>query len=386
MIITVAGIDNFVSTNSLGIQAISDGLLTLLKKIFPGAQFIKHLKDYKMSYEIWKKAFEVDGHPHLYKDYIDEFIENFMENHPQRVEDIQRSDRVIICGDGIISDIFPQWCLVLVAEAAIATANDIPFVTLDQSINTSNNRLTGYAVKKYFLKSPISVRELNSLKLLKDEFNVDNVNLSIDTAFLVDTLSEAEISLFDQYLEELKDRYEFDHYLVFSARGKRPDFQPIDPRAWGRVIEELSHTFNGSVLFASSCPAEDLPLAHDIQVYFRNFIIIDDLVDWGKYNYRFFLYMLEKAVMSISDRYHQNVFSLLSKTPFIPVEGNTSKSHGLIEMLKYPFSMLPILTDEHLPLYENKIAEFSLRYNDIKRFLEKNVNIDKFNNYEDFLT
>ena len=386
MIITIAGIDDFVSTNSLGIQAISDGLLCRLRDIFPDARFIKHLKDYSISKSLWKEADNVEGCPHLYDEYFARFLDDFKDNHPERVNDIKQSDQLIICGDGIIADIFPQWCLLLAAEAAVARENHVSFVTLDQSVNVSRNSFAGYAVKNIFLKAPMSVRELDSLRILREEFNKKSVNLSIDTAFLVNPLSPSETSLYDQYLDELKRKYRFDDYLVFSVRGKRPFFQIIDPNAWAKVLEKLSMTFETPILFASSCPAEDFPLARDIQSRFDNFIIADEFLDYRKYNYRVLIHFLERAVANISDRYHQNVFSLLSNTPFIPVEGNTSKSRGLIEMIKYPFDILPVLTTDHLALYDEKIEELFSRYHDIKHFLKKDKQINTFDNYRSFLT
>jgi polysaccharide pyruvyl transferase WcaK-like protein len=386
MVITVAGIDSFVSTNNLGIQAISDGLLWRLKKIFPKARLIRHLKNYRINRDIWKMAEKVDGQPERYEEYFSEFFKAFKYSHPDRITDIVQSDQLIICGDGIIADIFPQWCLVLAAEAGVAIENGIPFVSLDQSVNTKSTSLAGYAVKNIFLKAPISVREPYSLQLLKEQFNAHKVDLSIDTAFLVDPLSLEEIGLYSRWLNELKRLYRFDDFLVFSVRGKRPPSQPIDAKSWATVLSKLSQTFDVPILFASTCPMEDFPLAREIRSHFSGFIMPDELIDSGKYNYRFMVYLLKQAVMNISDRYHQNVFSLLSNTPFIPVEGNTNKSHSLIEMVKYPIGLLPILTHDHLGLYEEKIHELSLRYRLIKDFLENEKQIELFDNYEAFLT
>lgn len=386
MIITVAGIDNTVTTNSLGIQAVSDGLLTRLKNIFPDARIIRHLKDYRISKEIWSEGDRVDQNPPLYRDYFYRFVKHFKERHPERVRNIQASDRLIICGDGIIADLFPQWCLVLAAEASIAMENGIPFVTLDQSVNVSRRSLAGFAVEHVFLKAPVSVRELDSIDVMKRTFQTENVHLAIDTAFLVDPVSEVEKPLYDQYLKTLKGQYGFSEYLLFSARGKRPSHQPIDPEAWAVVLRRMAEIFDLPVVFASTCPAEDIAVAREIKKRFKPVILPEELLDSGKYDYRFFLHLSASSTANLSDRYHQNVFSLLSNTPFLPVEGNTSKSKGLIEMVQYPFEILPLITMNRIDSFLQALNNFSSRYQELQHFLIHQKQIRPFDRYREFLT
>lgn len=46
----------------------------------------------------------------------------------------------------------------------------------------------------------------------------------------------------------------------------------------------------------------------------------------------------------ITDRYHATIFDLLGRTPVVPIDANTFKTRGLIDLLGYPREVLA--TDE----------------------------------------
>jgi polysaccharide pyruvyl transferase WcaK-like protein len=383
MKIVLAGVDNYCSTNSLGIQAMSDGIRRRIGDIFPGAEIVTHLKTLTPSGKDWYWLKVVAGNPSFTKPMLWYLYRKFKRNEPVRIEEIKKSDILIVSGDGIIADIFTGWGLTLAFEMMVAIENKVPCYFVNQSVNVTVKSILGYVVMNYFRKCKLSVREGISARLLADSFGIEGTPISVDSAFFVDSLTDFEEELFASWWSPLKKKYNFDDYIVVGIRGKRPKDQPISAESWAKAIDETMKKFpSKQIVFVSSCPKEDIVLAKQIQSVIPELIVIDELTDTEKYNYRFLMYVLNGASLTISDRYHQLILSLLVGTPVIPVEGNTSKTAGLFELIGTEVPLLPVLTPENSYRYNETIKYVSENYSEIKKAMPERSHYSSFDRYD----
>jgi polysaccharide pyruvyl transferase WcaK-like protein len=383
MKIVLAGVDNYYSTNSLGIQAMSDGIRCRIGEIFPGAELLTHLKTLTPSGRDWNWLKVVNGHPFLAKPMLWYLYRKFKINEPVRIEEIKKSDILIVSGDGIIADIFTGWGLTLAFEMMVAIENNVPCYFVNQSINVTTKSILGYVVMSYFRKCRVSVREGISARLLADSFGIEGTPISVDSAFFVDPLTGFEEELFASWWSPLKKKYNFDDYIIVGVRGKRPKDQPISAESWAKAINETMNKFpSKQIVFVSSCPKEDIVLAKQIQSIIPGLIVIDELADTEKYNYRFLMFLLRGSFLTISDRYHQLILSLLVGTPVIPIEGNTSKTAGLFELIGTDVPLLSVLTPENSCRYNDTIKYVSENYSEIKKAMPELSYYRSFDTYD----
>ncbi len=370
MKILVVGLWDF-SISSLGAQALSDGLLHILKKQFPNDEIVP-LPFAKLGIIVRKLGYLLS----LRNRWIYSLIFNFsyliylLLNISRRTF-FNNADLLIVSGDGIVADIFWFDTLYLACDIKYAQTRNIKVITLNQSVNTQPGSFADFLVRKYFITNPIALREEQSYRYIKNivESNKQNIQVykCVDSAFFVPHLTEEEKKQFKLYADSIYEKYNLipRQFCVVGIRGNRPPDQIIDLNAWASFIKQMRSIVSMPVIFASTCAEYDIPLAHKLKEYIDELIIIEELYDWQKYNYRFFLYLLKDSYLSVSDRYHQNVFSALCRTPFLPIQGNTSKTQGLIDLFEYPFDVLP------LP-QENNIRELT---RELKRLIENRTQI-----------
>lgn len=252
MKIVISGIDNYSSTNSLGIQAMSDGIINKVGEIYPNAELILHFKTLIPSKTEWRWLKFIEGYPIFNKPTIAYLYGKFKRQQQDRVEEIKRADRLIVSGDGIIADIFTGWGLSLAFEMMVAIENNITCYFVNQSINVSAKSILGYVVSQFFPKCHISVREGISARLLNQLFGLEKTPISIDSAFFVAPLNNLEKEQFAYLITQLKERYRFDNYIIVGVRGKRPTDQSISVESWVEVIKELMLRFpSQKVVFVS---------------------------------------------------------------------------------------------------------------------------------------
>lgn len=97
------------------------------------------------------------------------------------------------------------------------------------------------------------------------------------------------------------------------------------------------------------------------------------------------MYLLSDAHLVISDRYHQLILSMLVGTLVVPVEGNTSKTTGLFEMLNYNIPLLPILNQDKLLEFKKIISRVSENYSQLLENLPQQSSFAKFDHYNEIL-
>jgi polysaccharide pyruvyl transferase WcaK-like protein len=55
--------------------------------------------------------------------------------------------------------------------------------------------------------------------------------------------------------------------------------------------------------------------------------------------------VIAKAYLVVGGRQHPNIFAAIHHIPFVPLQGNTHKMEGVVELLHYP---LEVLAWEHI--------------------------------------
>ena len=373
---------------SLGAQALSDGLLTEVRATFPDAQiycpkqiFSRYLPEKILHSRLFTKFFKRHIFNYFKKLYIRIAVEN--------VKHIASADLVIISGDGIVTDIFPHSTLQLATEIDIANDYNIKCLSLNQSANFVRGGFVDYLFQKSFMRYPVQLREEDSFKFVKSMPNPKNVHIErgIDSAFLTKPLGCSETNFYDKELiEPIYQAYNIleKEYICVSVRANRPKSQDINLEIWAEFFEYVQVSTKMKLLYLSSANHLDKINGIKISKIFSNLVVVNEFDDYGKYNYRVIERIIQKSAFSISDRYHQNVFSLLTNTPFIGFEANTSKTQGLIDTMGYKGEIFELPNKQNIDDLKSKF-DVSWENKDTVDFNVVEKNILKKNTYKKFL-
>ncbi len=371
MAIVISGLWDY-RISSLGAQALSAGILHKVEHTFPDTPIhVLYNDDLFRGYGALLGG--VRRARALYVPVFYLFYRLYRHLHPKRVAAIAAADLLVVSGDGVVADLFTPHTVMLTFDIRAAEAAGTPVVTLNQSVNITKRSLAAYCVQHHFINHPISVREGRSQALLKKLFDRQDVPVHIDAAFLVRPIDEHETTLFQRKLSRLRQIHGFDEFVLVGVRGNRPASQLIDVDAWREVVRATVAVLGRTVVLASTTPEFDQPLAHRIAEGCENVVVAPELIDWGHYNYRFFIYMVGQAYANVADRYHQNVFSALSGTPFLPVEGNTDKTAGLVSLLNYDLAVLPLPTASGLAQFQDALHQLKTRHTELREELTSSV-------------
>ncbi len=379
--------------SSLGAQALSEGLLYIVKNKFPKddvtplqfprlGRYFDKLMGYMVNSRNKIVYFVILSISYLI----------YLAINSKRCKQLKSADLLIVNGDGIVADIFWLDTLTLALDIKYAQEHKIKVVTLNQSVNTVPGSFADFLVRKFFLTNPIALREEGSYRYIQQVVRQENKDVkvlkSVDSAFLVPLLDENETEKFSKETSAIYQKYNLQpkNFCIVGVRGNRPKDQIINPQAWGKIISAMREITNKPIIFASTCPEYDIPLSHKIKEYVPELIIIEELYDWGRFNYRFFLHMLKDSFLCVSDRYHQNVFAALCQIPFVPIQGNTGKTKGLIELLEYPIDVLPLPDSHNTEEIISKIRDVTKQYNEIKKITDSlEAKLKMSNRYDEAL-
>ena len=386
MKITICGVWDY-STSSLGAQALSEGIIRKVKHTYPKAKVTiipqqVLLRGISVICRVFRK-------PSVFAIPLFEVLYFFYKhNLTDRMKAVREADMVLINGDGVVADMFCADTLVLAMDLRTAMEAGVTCCSLNQSVNVEEDTLAQYCVKDYFMPNPLSVREPDSLNLIKRRFPEKRPHLSLDAAFLVDELARDEKERYSVMVEALRSRYGFNDYILCGIRGNRPSSHIIDPESWARVLRKIQDVFPGhTIVLASTCPEHDMPLAQKLLKLVPGSVMPTELADHRHYNYRFFMQFLKEAAMTIADRYHQNVLAALVGTPFIPVEGNTSKTTGTVKILEYPVPVHALPSPSTVPDYDITIKKMYTEQRALRQYLIDVVpgRISLHDSYTEFL-
>ncbi len=383
--IYISGIWNYTQT-SLGGQALSDGIVNIVEENFTSSNI--HLGNMISFFRGADRILNILCKYEILFKYIFKFyFYIYKKRYIHQVDKIKESDLLIINGDGVVADIFPKDSLQFAIEIKIALDNGIEFVSMNQSINVKNGSFVDCLVKKYFLQGNISLREVESYLRIKRYSNNDSiVNLSIDSAFLTKNISKNESLHYKEFLlSNLFNKYDLkeDEFIIVGIRGNRPPGQTISIKHWAEFLQNVEKITSKKIVFVSTTMLLDYPIALKIKKIFNNLIVIDEILDYGKYNYRVIEYFISLSYLSISDRYHQNVFSLLMGTPLIAFEGNTSKTQGLTDTMGYEGEIYNLPDKNNIDRLLTSLSKDLENLNNIN-FNSVKKNIVEKNTYSEF--
>ncbi len=387
MKIFVSGIWDYTE-GSLGAQALSDGLLTEVRKTFPNAQiycpkqvFSKYFPEKILHNKLLTK---------LFKKQITAYFKSLYKRiAAENVKLIASANLVIISGDGIVTDIFPHSTLQLATEIELASDYGVRCISLNQSANFVRKGFVDYLFQRSFMRYPIQLREEDSFQFVKSMPNPHNVYIErgIDSAFLTKPLSQSEINYYDKELiNPIYQAYGLSEkeYICISVRANRPKSQNINLKYWAEFFRHVQATAKKKLLYLSSANHLDKVNGIKLANAIDNLVIVNEFDDYGKYNYRVIERMIQKSAFSISDRYHQNVFSLLTNTPLISFEANTNKTQGLIDTMGYRGEILELPDEQNIVDLKRKF-DFAWGNKDILDFSIVKKNIHEKNTYRQFL-
>lgn len=369
MNIVVSGIWDF-RISSLGAQALSDGLLLKLHTLYPDAS-IGTLGPTSLPLVRWLIR-AADGHPSLYAACFQLIYLAYRFIKRNRNRTIGQADVLIISGDGLVADIFATSTVMFACEIRYAIEQDIPVISLNQSVNTTPGSLAHHCVTHWYMAAPLSVREIDSQRELSRFFPNREIPLAIDAAFLCPPPTSEESDRFHRALDSIKRELGINRYVLVGIRANRPSDQHIDEDAWCAVLELVAEAFpEHAILLASTCAEYDIALARRLAQRVDSAVVAEQLIDWTTYNYRFFQVLLREAAACISDRYHQNVLAVLNGTPFIPVAGNTSKTGGIRDLVGWPIPIQDLPATDNLEGYREALTYLVHNYPKLKDYLKE---------------
>jgi len=316
------------STKSInwGGQATSRGIKILVEKTYPNAEFIPldlpsfPMSKFRIVRTVWEKK--------LAKSILTDDRKGVVEYlRKLNIDDsfFNGFDTVCFNGEGAIHA--KSGHLIRLMGMLYEYKQRGVFVSaLNQTVDLGDNDFLKAVVKKVYsmvdylaVREPVSQRELQKLGLdpvlvgdaayalgAFSEDKVDSLvsNLNLPEKFVAVTGSSflsrnrTSVKLMDQLLKEIQAFY-IDIPIYFLANTKTDMY----------LAKKLKEKYGFSVF--------SVPEKHD-----RAMAVI------------------AKAYIVIGGRQHPNIFAAMQGVPFIPLQGNTHKMEGVVELLKYPVDVL----------------------------------------------
>lgn len=318
-------VNSFNSINWGG-QATSKGIKTLVEKTYPDAEFIPldlpsaPMKKFRIVRAIWEKklakailADDRQGVIHsLKKLNIDEsFFDGF--------------DTVCFNGEGAIHA--RSGHLMRLMGMLYEYKQRGAFVSaLNQTVDLGDNDLIKAVVKKVYsmvdylaVREPVSQRELEKLGLSPD--------LVADAAYALGAFSEEKVDALVSDLN-LPEKFVAVTGSSFLSRNKS------SVKLMDRLLRGIQEFYTDIPIYFLANTKTDMYLAKKLK---------------EKYNFSIFsvpekhdraMAVIAKAYIVIGGRQHPNIFAAMQGIPFIPLQGNTHKMEGVVELLNYPLTVL----------------------------------------------
>jgi polysaccharide pyruvyl transferase WcaK-like protein len=177
------------------------------------------------------------------------------------------------------------------------------------------------------VREPISYRRLIELGVPKEK-----VLVGADAAVSVSASPPSHIEAI------LRKEDIHPNTVGIAVRGDRE----VDMKAWASLADTLKQRYNKEVLFISNCLLNDAWVGNELQKQLGIKVLST------QYNYDEYLGIVSRLDAVISDRYHTNVFAIISGVPAIPIRGNTFKTDGFFELFEYPIPVLDLLNSSNL--------------------------------------
>jgi len=215
---------------------------------------------------------------------------------------------------------------------------------LNQTVDLGDNELLKQVVQKVYsmvdylaVREPVSQRELQKLGLEPE--------LVGDAAYALGKFSDEKIA---SLIPDLKLPPKF--IAVTGSSYLKRNKKSI--KMMDNLLSEIEKFYQGIPIYFLANAKTDIYLAHKLQ---------------SKYGYTIFaapeekyeraIAVIAKAHLVIGGRQHPNIFAAMQGVPFIPLQGNTHKMEGVVELLNYPLTVLKWDESSEVIQYTFKILE-----------------------------
>jgi polysaccharide pyruvyl transferase WcaK-like protein len=317
---------NSINSINWGGQATSKGIMTLVEKTYPDAEFVPlnlpsaPMKKFRIVRTIWEKklakailADDRQGVIHYLKKLnIDEsFFDDF--------------DTVCFNGEGAIHA--KSGHLIRLMGMLYEYKKRGAFISaLNQTVDLGENKYLKTVVKKVYsmvdylaVREPVSQRELQKLGLYPELVGDAAYALGIFSAKKVEALT-SDLDLPDKFVSVTGSS-------IFKRNKK-------SVKLMDSLLEKIVSFYKNMPIYFLATTKTDMYLAKELQ---------------SKYGFKIFappekhdkaMAIIKKSYILIGGRQHPNIFAAMQGTPFIPFKGNTHKMEGVVELLKYPMDVL----------------------------------------------
>jgi len=318
-------VNSFNSINWGG-QATSNGIKTLVKNSYPDAEFVPltlppfPMNKIKIVRKYWEnrlsQAILKDDYPNVMR-YLKKL---------NIAEDLfDGFDTVCFNGEGAIHA--KSGHLIRLMGMLYAFKHKGAFVSaLNQTVDLGENERLKAVVKKVYgmvdylaVREPVSQRELQKLGLEPAVVG--------DAAYALGKFSKEKIEALVSDME-LPETFIVITGSSYLARDKK------SLALMERVILEIKKYYGNTPLYFLANTKTDIYLAEKLH---------------EKYDYTIFaspekhdkaMAVIARSYLVVGGRQHPNIFAAMHHIPFVPLQGNTHKMEGVVELLHYPLDVL----------------------------------------------
>jgi polysaccharide pyruvyl transferase WcaK-like protein len=307
----------------------------------------------------------------IYKSVLDR-SKGYSKQGEKWIEVLKNSNLVIYSPAGEIRDTRADYLVKDFLNLRIAQKSGAKVVSLNQSIEFNDPYLVYLIGRLYSSFAAISVRDYESIELLKSANVPANIiKFSPDTSLLAQ-----KASLGQQKTKEILEceHIEPDTVGICVRSEKRINYDD-----WGKTIQHL-RTLGKKVLFVSNQMFDDVEAARKLlDLYDIDFLT-------RQYDYEEYIALLSLLDFVISERYHTCIFSAIAGKPFIALRWSNRKMLGLCPLFNYP---IQTVDDTHVGWHESVIEDINNIYKDydgIVKLLHESVEQRKNNVIENILS
>lgn len=233
------------------------------------------------------------------------------------VGQIEKSDLVLFNGGAFAADHLDQYLPMVLFELYLAKKLGKTTAVVNQTVAVRRPSNKAMISLVYSMLDGHLVREPRS-KLVLEELGIDSerIHVSCDAAFGLP-------------LPQLKEKRETGRVGI-CVRGDRP----VRAGFWAEIATYLDETLKLDVRFFFTSKYQDKRAFDQIRrinpkISFLEFCDHPELINClGDFDF------------VVTDRYHATIFAILAATPFVPIDSNTFKTRGLLDLVDYPIDVL----------------------------------------------
>jgi polysaccharide pyruvyl transferase WcaK-like protein len=239
------------------------------------------------------------------------------------VRAIERADLVIFNGGAFIADHLDRYLPMVMLELYLAKRLGKPVMVVNQTVSVSRPQNRALVGLVYPLLDRHLIREPRSRKVLE--------GLGVDPARIVLSADAAFGLAADVPASPERERGPGSGVVGLCVRGDRP----VRAEFWAEAVRILEEQFGKRVVFFFTSEYQDRAAFNRI-ARLRRVTAPDRFLDHEE-----LIREIAGYDLVVTDRYHATIFAMLAGTPVVPIDSNTFKTRGLMDLAKYPLEVLP---------------------------------------------